>query len=595
MLRILFFIALVLALGFGFAWLADRPGDIVMSWQGQRIEMSLMVFVSLLVSLVVAIMLTWWIIRTVLTSPTTMRRFFRARKRDRGYQALSTGLIAAGSGDSAMARQMNKRARSLISADQEPLLHLLEAQAALIEGKHDDARLKFEAMAEDPETRELGLRGLYLEARRLGATEAAQQYAEKAASGAPHLPWAAQAALEYKTQEGNWDDALALLEKQRVAKAFDKAGSDRKKAVLLTARALEKLDADPKTASADALQAVSLAPDLVPAAVVAGRALFRAGNLRKGSRVLEKMWKLEPHPEIADAYVRARIGDSVQDRLKRAERLESLKANNVESLYAVAQAALHADDYELARSKAESAAKLDAREGIYMLLADIEEADTGDQARVRHWLAQAVRAPRDPAWTADNYVSERWVPVSPLTGRLDAFTWKTPLEQIGTRIELEEAQRAQTEEAIRSLPAVAVASVTEIEPDFDNQDIAPREQHVEESNGPEAPEGSDAIVDTVDVDSAQNPDATDVVSEPEVETSEDVSTEDLPAEESDQKPDLSEDSQSDAAAEIEQAKDVALSESELEKDEAFLTQRPDDPGVRDKTAEETEKQRFRLF
>ena len=38
-----------------------------------------------------------------------------------------------------------------------------------------------------------------------------------------------------------------------------------------------------------------------------------------------------------------------------------------------------------------------------------------------------AHAPRDPAWTADGFVSERWLPVSPVTGRLDAFEWKVPL------------------------------------------------------------------------------------------------------------------------------------------------------------------------
>ncbi|MGO7565922.1 heme biosynthesis protein HemY, partial [Rhizobium johnstonii] len=63
-------------------------------------------------------------------------------------------------------------------------------------------------MANDHETRELGLRGLYLEARRLGAKEAARQYAEKAADNAPYLPWAAQATIEYRSQAGRWDDAI---------------------------------------------------------------------------------------------------------------------------------------------------------------------------------------------------------------------------------------------------------------------------------------------------------------------------------------------------------------------------------------------------
>jgi len=293
----------------------------------------------------------WWIIRTVWTSPHSARRFFRARKRDRGYQALSTGLIAAGAGNAALAHKMSARARGLLRADQEPLILVLEAQAAAIEGKHEEARRLFQQMADDPETRELGLRGLYVEATRLGALEAARQYAENAAEQAPYLPWAAKATLEYRCQSRQWDDAIRLLDQQRVAHVLSRAEADRLKAVLLTARAEELLEGDPVAARDSAVHALKLAKDLVPAAVVAAKAYLREDNLRKASSILEQVWKLAPHPDIAHLYVRARGGDSAVDRLKRAERLEALKPNNVEGLLIVAEAALDSQDFAKARSK----------------------------------------------------------------------------------------------------------------------------------------------------------------------------------------------------------------------------------------------------
>ena len=48
-------------------------------------------------------------------------------------------------------------------------------------------------------------------------------------------------------------------------------------------------------------------------------------------------------------------------------------------------------------------------------------------SRAREWLGRAVNAAPDPAWTADGYVSDRWLPLSPVTGRLDAFEWRVPL------------------------------------------------------------------------------------------------------------------------------------------------------------------------
>lgn len=450
MIKIVIYLAIVLALGFGFAWLADRPGQLSVVFEGQLIEMSLTVAAALVVTIVALVMFSWWLVRTLWTSPHSVRRFFRARTRDRGYQALSTGLIAAGAGNAALARKMSARARGLIRADQEPLIAMLEAQAALTEGKHEEARRLFLQMAEDPETRELGLRGLYMEASRLGAYEAARQYAETAAENAPYLPWAAKATLEYRCQTGRWDDAVRLLDQQRIANVIDRKEADRLKAVLLTAKAEQSLDGDPALARDNAVHALKLAKDLVPAALVAAKAYLREDNLRKAASVLEQVWKLAPHPDVAAAYVRLRGGDAAVDRLKRAEKLEGMKPNNPEALLAVAEAALSAKDFAKARAKAEAAARMIASERAFLLLADIEEADSGDQGRIRHWLAQALKAPRDAAWIADGMISEKWMPISPITGKLDAFEWRTPFSQLAGPVEEGSARRV--EEAFAALP-----------------------------------------------------------------------------------------------------------------------------------------------
>ena len=452
-IRLFIFLLVVLGLGWGFSWIADRPGLISITWQDHLIETSIMVAATMVVALIAAVMIVWWVIGVIWTSPLSVRRYFRTRKRDRGYQALSTGLIAAGAGNAVLARKMSIRTRGLLSADQEPLIHLLEAQAALIEGRHADARAKFEQMSEDPETRELGLRGLYMEARRLGANEAARQYAEKAVEHAPYLPWAAQATLESRSQSGRWDEAIQLLDQQRAASVLERGEAERLKAVLLTAKASERLEGDPNGAREDAKAALKLAKGLVPAAIIAAKAYLREDNIRKAASILESAWKIEPHPDVGRTYVRARSGDSTLDRLKRAEKLEALRPNNIESLLVVAQAALDAQQFPKARAKAEAAARMQSREAAYLLLADIEEADTGDQGRVRHWMAQALRAGRDPAWVADGIVSDKWLPLSPVTGRLDAFEWKVPFGQIEGPVE---DGTLAADEAIATLPAITI-------------------------------------------------------------------------------------------------------------------------------------------
>lgn len=428
MTRLFVFLIVILALGFGFAWVADHPGMITLNWQGQNIRTSLMVFVVALVALIAVILIIWGIFRGVFGFPSVLTRFLINRRRDRGYQALSKGLIAAGTGDKNLARQLTKESSKLLA--NEPLVKLLDAQTALLEGNRDAARGQFQAMLDNDETKLLGLRGLYLEAEREGAREASQQYADEASQLAPTLGWAGHAKLRNLSLNGDWENALNTLETNRSAGLVEKEPATRQRAVLLTARAIAEEPTNPTLAAKLAKEAHRLAPDLVPAAVIGATALVRGNKLRKASKLVESVWKKSPHPELAELYIHMRAGDSVSDRLKRARSLAKLSANHAESNIAIAHAAIDAKDWDGARDAMKGVLNDQVTERACLIMADIEEGEHGDAGRMRDWLSRAVRAQRDAKWTAGGYTSEFWLPVSPQTGEIDAFEWKIPTEQL---------------------------------------------------------------------------------------------------------------------------------------------------------------------
>ncbi|MEJ8574857.1 heme biosynthesis protein HemY [Microbaculum marinum] len=428
MIRVALYILLVGVVAFGAAWLADRPGDIVLDWQGWHVETSLMVAAVAVLVIFVALMIVWTLIRWILHGPAAMSGFFRERRQTKGYRALSRGMIAAAAGDARLARHSAKEADKLLR--DEPLALLLDAQAAQLSGDRKAARKAFETMAERPDTELLGLRGLLIEAQRAGDEETARLCVARAAERAPGLGWAANALLEQQTREGDWQAALATVERNAEHRLIDKKAAKRSRAVLMTAQAIEVEEAEPERALALALEAHKLAPELVPAAVVAGRLSAAAGNTRQVTRIIEKTWRQSPHPDLAEVYAHARPGDSARDRLKRAQTLLQKMPNNEEGRIAVAVAAIEARDWKEARKAVEPLTRSAPSQRICMLMADIEEGETGDAGKVREWLARAVRAPRDPAWTADGYIAAEWAPVSPITGQLDAFEWKVPVEAL---------------------------------------------------------------------------------------------------------------------------------------------------------------------
>jgi HemY protein len=159
-----------------------------------------------------------------------------------------------------------------------------------------------------------------------------------------------------------------------------------------------------------------------------------------------------------------RPGDSARDRLGRMKSLAASAPGDPESVVALARAALAARDFTLARETLSPLVKPGASERIYLLMAEIEEAENGATGRLREWLSRAVRAPRDPAWTADGLVSAVWLPVSPVTGRIDAFEWRTPVEEIGTRPDASDEVLADIDEPALPAPVAEVVPVAPVMP-----------------------------------------------------------------------------------------------------------------------------------
>ena len=123
---------------------------------------------------------------------------------------------------------------------------------------------------------------------------------------------------------------------------------------------------------------------------------------------------------------------------------------------ALARAALAAREFAAAREALAPYAEPQPRQRVASLLAAIAEGE-GDQGLAREWLSRALTGRRDPQWTADGYVSESWLPASPVSGELGVFQWKVPVERIGAEPAAATAPRPQTgpmavEPALSHLP-----------------------------------------------------------------------------------------------------------------------------------------------
>jgi HemY protein len=431
MVRILIFLFLIAAAAFGLGILLEQPGSLALTWFGYHLETSPLVGLS---AVALAAIIGWSLFRFVFAVPSLMSVARHARRRKRGHEAIARGILAAGVGDARQAERASRDAKKYLP--HEPLTLLLQAQSAQLAGDRSGAERAFAAMAGREETRLLGLRGLHAESLRQGDHDTAHKFALQAQAVAP-LAWSGQAVLDRYSRQNDWEAARLCVEQNLRAKIVDVATANRQKAVLDTAMAGECELTDPERAVKLLRAAVKKAPDLTPATALLGRLLSRKGDLRGGSKLIEAAFSKTPHPDLAQAYVDMRPGDSSADRLTRAKTLAKCAPNDPESAMMIAQAALGARDFATARAAMAPLIGGGARPTARMcvIMAEIEDREHDAQGLVREWLARGSRAPRDAAWVADGHYSRQWAPVSPVTGKLDAYRWLQPKEELSGPIE----------------------------------------------------------------------------------------------------------------------------------------------------------------
>ena len=136
MLRVVLYLVAVLALAAGLAWLADRPGTLLVTWQDYEIETSVFRATVIFAAVFGLAVLIWSLMRQIWSGPAAFSHYLTKRRQRRGLDALSAGMIAIGAGDRAMAARYALQARK--SLPNEPLTHLLRAQAAQLSGDKSD-------------------------------------------------------------------------------------------------------------------------------------------------------------------------------------------------------------------------------------------------------------------------------------------------------------------------------------------------------------------------------------------------------------------------------------------------------------------------
>jgi len=384
MLRWLSWLLLLMALAGLAAWVADQPGLLRLTWFGFEVTAPAALLALLLAVAAIGLMTVAWIVAWAFALP--MRR--RLQRAARGQAAFAAGMIAIAAGEPARAEKLARKARGLL--DDPTLARLLDAHAAQLQGNAETTRRAFAALAADPSTAFLGLRGLLADATARGDRDAALPLARRASLLRPTSPVAAEAELRLLLEAGDWAAARERLTEATRRKAISSADQSRL-AALLDLAAAESAARLGHGAEAWKLaqKAARSLPGHAGLAAILVRAADTPAHRQQAQDHLRRVWASAPSAAVARLWQQLELAFG-RDAALRAQRVRLLTdgaPNAPASLLLLAEAALDARDFVLARQLLAQEA---GTGGWHALLqARLAEDGDGDATEADRWRRRA--------------------------------------------------------------------------------------------------------------------------------------------------------------------------------------------------------------
>jgi HemY protein len=414
--------------------LTDYPGLVTLEWAGWRIDTSITVLLGSIVIIAITVALAYRFLLFLRNTPKEINAKWLANRRERGYEALTRGMVAVAAGDANEAQHQASRASTLL--DEPPLTLLISAQAAQMRGDEIAAIKYFNAMVKRSDTEFLGLRGLYNQAIKRDDKIEALSLARRAYRLEPKSTLVINDLFNLQISNGQWLDAgittKDLLRRKLIAPDSEK----RIKAVINYQLSEEARDNGDLSSSDSYLQdSIKLAPSFIPAAVNLAISWIDNKNTNKAKKMLEKSWTINPHPALLSPYWLASKTSNSIDKVRVTKKLISSRPDHHESLIAIAQVSLEAQLWGEVRQYLEKSIEKTSPPSsrVCRMMAELEESENANQELAHKWLVRSSQGSHDPVWVC-NYCGDgvsRWSATRKKCGEFDNYYWRSPPSDVG--------------------------------------------------------------------------------------------------------------------------------------------------------------------
>lgn len=415
----------------------NLSGEISIDVFDYSILMPTNVFFLSLVLALASLFLIYKLVYGFVSIPKRLSKQREETRHQKGFNALTKGLVAIAAGDSKQATYYSKRAKNLLPMNQnnrggQQALHLLlEAQAARLRGEEGLAQNRFEALMQDKEAGFLGIRGLLKAAMDKGNERLALEYVQQAAKLHPNQIWVIQTLYHLQIQNKMWDEVLKTAKQARKYKALEEEKIASDEIAIYLMRYDHFMAHDDETQALDNLKkAHKLNNDFTPTIIRYAEYFIKQGKKKKAANFIKKAWETNPHPDLARIWNQL-VPSAERSQEKHMQWYQNLcdaNKESVESYIMMANAAMDLGLWGEAKSFVLSAEEMKPSARIYRLRAIVEQNTSHSEESIQEIMEKAAAALPDKVWIClqTGMIYEEWTAVAAPHGSFNTVVWQYP-------------------------------------------------------------------------------------------------------------------------------------------------------------------------
>ena len=421
---------------------ADKTASVNLSWRSFDFSMSMFVFLVCIMGVLVFIMLINFILHKIIKKQINESEYMVKNKNgsleeetivlnrkevNESMLLLLDSMISITEGDLQKAKTYLADLQKIIGDD--AIIDILRMK--IYKGEKDfDKMEKLSAKLENnPNLRLVSFKADIEAKMQKKQFEEALKTANKAFEIRQDLYWVIESAFKLRVKAGDWDGALQVLNSGFKKDIIKKDKYDKFKSVVLyeIAKDLKEKD-DMVNFFKFCSQAIECAPDFVPAALLMAQYYIENDNqIRKASKILSKIWRINPTTEIAESYLSLWPEDSIIEKVQRMESLALLNGKDP-SINNLILADLYCQAKLWVKAKSEFEIFLidnPATKKLAKTIAFYEKNANNNNLAAANWKKKTTNCMSDSIWVCSNcgHASSKWHPYCKKCDEVGSFNW----------------------------------------------------------------------------------------------------------------------------------------------------------------------------